>query len=242
MVNNNPAGRLQIILAKIQKTNSNESLAGTCSKIFEIDSSDKGQILYALSGVIGLINECKEKTLSLNIEEPEVFVETISNLEEIFSNISLGESINSIQRKIDKSTLTGLKFISHFIERDYSNYNIDEDKLKDLLEDVENLIEQILVMELPKEIKDMFVYNLEKIRSAIINCKIWGFDNIRDYLDAGVGQIFRNKEILEINKTNENVQEIGQKYIAFLGKVDSLITIGSRIKEIVQPIMAHFIG
>jgi hypothetical protein len=242
MINDNPAGRLNNILNEFKIADKNATLSATCCKIFMIEPNNTGEILYTMAGIISLIRECKEKVLSLNIGGPKVFLETISSLESAFSNINPSICMYVIQQDLDKATMNGLEFISHFIERDYGNYDIDEDKLRSLQEDVENLINEILNMKLPKEIKDMFIYSLEKIRSAIINYKIGGIDKLRDCMDIGIGQIVRNREILEINNNNQEVQEGSQKYLVFLGKIELLVTIGSKIKEIVEPIIGYISG
>ncbi|MBX4271449.1 hypothetical protein [Clostridium estertheticum] len=241
MMTNNPAMRLQNILSDFQEASSTASLSEVCCDTFKIANNDKGQILYSYAGLFVLIKECREKILLLNISEPEIFLETISYIEEVFSTISLKTPMLSLDKILNKSTITSLKFISQFIERDCNNYNVDEDKLDGLRQEVEDLIKEILSMDLPKEIKDIFIYNLEKIRSAIINYRIWGYDKIKDCIDVGIGQIVRNKDNFEINETNQNVQESSKKFIALLGRVDSLITLGSSIKKIVGPIIGVFI-
>lgn len=231
----NPALKLHSILTEAyNNVHGNDRYSSAWAKVFNIDENDRIALMRNISGLLNLFNETLnlvEQNERLNTEKNKKFLLKIQNA--IFT-INFEGSMMKFKDSLDEETLTALFFIGEII---YYQYNlneskIDNEKVDEILIEVNDLINSIAESPLPKDVQDILINNLILIKDALYRFRFLGEEELRKALEQTIGSIVINKSIIDENQDDNIYPRFG----SVIGQISSLITIGTAVKDYLLPL------
>ncbi|WP_375199775.1 hypothetical protein [Bacillus sp. RS11] len=231
----NPALKLHSILRETyDNTNAFDSYASSWARIFKIDRDDPLALMRNISGLLNLFNETLnlvEQNERLNTEKNKRF---LLKIQDAIFDINFDGNMHKFTDSIDEETLTALYFIGELIyyQYDLNESKVDNEKVDEILNEVNDLIHSIAESPLPKDVQDILINNLILIKDALDRYKFWGEEVLRKALEQTIGSIAINKSIIDENQDDNIYPRFGD----VLGKTSSLITIGTAIKDYLLPL------
>lgn len=234
----NPAGRLYDILSESRSKPRNKRAKEVWGEVFEINSTDLDLILYKVAELIQLVKNTKKTIEQLENVQHEIYLAPFKKIETLLAMGNLEAPWENFVKYLDEATMVALRFCADTLSHQRGEQLIEEDKLLELKVEVERLSEKVLSSELPDILKHSFVENLDKIRKAINDYRIWGIDRLLKSLDLGVGSVFRHGEIIKEERDNEHVK----KYFDILGRLNQLVSFAHNTKHLLSPVITYILG
>jgi hypothetical protein len=192
-----------------------------------ITSKDLLEVIHRLIQLAKLIDETEQKLRSI----PSL------NLERYLAPFPAMRSalfISSLDSELKQPLLNGTNIvILGFCEEKLAEYHleskIEEEQLKELLDDVNSLYEQVKASSLHEKLKILILEQLEHIRRAIHEYRIRGVERLEEEMITIVGAYVLNKDLIENESGHAEVsmfQSIISRYaatVAFASHTTKLI-------------------
>lgn len=236
----NPASRLYNFFSELRDMTADFGITikDALMHYLKIDNpDDTAQILYGMAELIQLNKILKENILKMDINH-EVYLQPIKKIEKTFAGFRLDSKVTDFLSVIDDSTMLGLQFCADTLYRKYGDLVINEEDLNQILQDVEDLSKQIINSDLPERLKELFTENLDAIRKAIINYKIWGTEGLKKTLESNIGSIILNGNLIKEKKENNNIL----RFFDIIDKLNKLISVGQNATGLIGSTVKLFLG
>lgn len=123
----------------------------------------------------------------------------------------------SAHYNLTDSDITILEFGIDAVSRVYKEKAVDENDLKDLLSEIKDLYEQIIGLEIDKNLKRILLDLLKVMENAIHEYRIRGVERLGEAIEQLIGIYGFNKETIE----NSDLEEVG-KVKKLLGRFGSI--------------------
>ncbi len=187
---NNPAARLLEIINKARSIPGNVSTGDGWAKLFDLNSKDLPEILLRISDLFQLIYETRRAVEELNDYDHQLYLRPIDKVVSAFTTIRFDIEWAHIINQFDETTLYGLSICSDVLSKYSKEQPIDEETIKALLKDVNDLQEDVLKSGLPDELRSFLLEQLEKLRSALLNYRVFGSKRLKSTLESITGAVF----------------------------------------------------
>lgn len=232
----NPAHNLHLLLDSAYEQSRRNTFANfkdIWSKVFDIDKDDTSSLLASISSLLDLFLKTKEiitNNPNLNSERNLKF---LSKIEKALNNLNFEGDMKHFTSSIDRETLTALSYIAELMDTvlGLQNPQINEDEIKNLLIEIENLKESIIDSSLPEDIRQLLVKNLNLIKESLDNYKITGIEGMRVALEQSIGSIFMNNKSLSPLIEDVNVKST----FNIIDRLNTLLSTGVAVKELIAP-------
>lgn len=231
----NPALKLHSLIEKTYNESfKNDSYKLVWARTFNVDKDDTISLMNNIIGLINLYTETKklvEQNERLNNVKNQNFLHNIGNA---ILTIDFEGYINNFRENLNQETLTALSYIGDSLNfvYDLNESKVDNKKLDEILDEVNNLVQSIAESLLPKDVQNILINNLIIIKDALYRYKFLGEYELRKALEQTIGSIAINKSIIDQNQDDSIYPRFG----SVLGKVSSLITIGTAVKDYLLPL------
>ena len=201
----NPAGRLYQAIIDIDNTYSPDDfpIRAVLAVTHDIRTDDRSQTFLIMARLIQLTLDSKKLVRALDGIDHNRYLEPISNIEEIFSQVNLDTPWKEFRLGISENTLSSLQFVSDMLSMRAGEKLIDEASLPELLVDVNAILEKLLESQLPEDLKEDLLVHLEDIRSAIIDYRLFGLASLKKTFDNNLGLIIRRRDEMEEVEGND---------------------------------------
>jgi len=243
----NAAKRLVEILQRAKSTEiSNAPTVVGWARVFgivtestnEISEQEEFEVGRRLIQVYGLIDEIETQLLSINGLNHSLYLRSFPRIRSVcrLSTFKEGSLIN-VMGQLSDADLTVLEFCGHELSKYYSERVVDPDQLKDLTVRIDSLFDEIEGSNLPKELEQFLLTQLETIRRSIQEYRIRGLERLKEALERVVGSMILNEELI---KGSVDKAEVG-KFRAVCSSLYSIVIFAAKIKPLIQPV-AQAIG
>jgi hypothetical protein len=225
---NNPAGRLYAILAEAKQTQDNVQLKTMWAKMFDVAPDDTAGLLAFFVQVMGLVAQTRRAIESLTDVDKDAYLRPIVQIERAFTRANFETHCAEFKGIINDSVMVALDFCSDKLSRVAAEEMIDATVLRELLSDVQDMIEEILGSTMDASLKAVILDHLEAIRRAILQYKISGAEGIKRAMDSGVGSLLRHADELKKSDNKSKVERLTK----LLAKIDGYVTFGVGAKKL----------
>ncbi|MFJ7888419.1 hypothetical protein ACIQYL_10045 [Lysinibacillus xylanilyticus] len=240
----NPAYKLHAILNDAYSrcsgvSGGNIKFKTTWSKVFEIDEQDTSALLNSINTLLNLVIKTKEFIQNNAILNDELNNKFIRNIEHSLSELNFEGNMISFKNYINSETLTALNYIAKHMDLIYKfeNQNVNEEDVKNLIKEIDELIESITQSSLQEEVKLLLFKNLNTIRESLFTYNINGAEGIKTALEQTIGSLFiNNKSIVQVSN-DENVKGL----FNIIDKLNSILSTGVAIKDLLGPVFSLLI-
>jgi hypothetical protein len=168
-----------------------------------------------------LNTEAREATQTFSPGSPDFFFKPFAQIEQLLTKMALHTQWANMSSLLNQETMTALEFIEHFIDDKYSKSPPgSEQKIVDLLVQIDSLIESCVVSGLDAELKKIFVKQLQALRSALLSFRISGPPGLEEAMEQVTGAMLRNQAVIK-DKLDKN-DPFSAQFFDVLGKVNDL--------------------
>ena len=235
----NPVGRLYEILVKAKQfTGTGYEIWG---QVFEIesvtgDSPDVNEdaIFEVLSRIVqlrALVNEAKESLMNLEGVNHELYLTPFPNIIPVVKIDNFPTSNFELYiQKINESDMALLSLGADELSRRHIEPSINEDELKEILREVNELFEEVSSSSLEKELKTYILTQLELIRRGINEYRITGIKRLQEALATTIGSMLINRDL--INQASDK-QEVG-KFVSLTMRFANVVTLASKATALIE--------
>ncbi|WP_367899798.1 hypothetical protein [Bacillus pseudomycoides] len=233
----NPAHKLHILLDEAYndcKNTSNTSFKKTWSKVFRIAPNDTSALMTSMSSMLNLFLTTKEYVKKNDRLNNNKNLKFLTKIEIALSSMNFEGSMEHFKHHIDNETLTALSYIgeSMYFIYDLHESQINGEEIRDLIHEIDNLIENITNSNLPENVKTLLFNNLNSIRTSLITYKISGVEGMQTALEQTIGSLFINNEAITPVAQDENVKGI----FNIIDKMNTLLSTGVAAKDLIGPL------
>lgn len=235
---NNPTGRLYEILmdahGKPSANRNKKKIREIWAEVFDLDPSDTHSLLVRISALIDLTQRAKDSVQKLQGVNQEIYLEPFENIENALSLINFNAAWENFDRHLTEGTLVALNFCADTsANQSPLEKVIAKKKLEELLAEVNALLESVLDSDLSPDLKRVIIFNLEGVRKAILDYRIYGIEGLRQVFEQNLGSMYVNKEQFTEVKEEPEVQ----KYFTIISRVGSLISIATGVKDLASGVI-----
>jgi len=207
----------------------------TWSAVFGIDEEDTSSLLKSMISMINLLNSTKEYVIHDTMSYDDTDVLFLNRIENAISYMDFEGNMSHFSRSIDQETLTALRYMGKNINYVYKFSDqpiIIEEEIKDLIDEVENLIDSITDSVLKDEVKILLLKNLNIIRESLFTYRISGAEAMKAALEQTIGSLFINNEIIVSVEQSEEVS----RTFKVIDKLNTILSTGVAAKDLIGSI------
>jgi hypothetical protein len=241
-INNNPISRLISIYQSAKTVNRKDPCTAiiTWARVFEIPCKNnkltKHHTIEVLNRIIQLeklINEAEQLLLSVKGIKHERYLPPFATMRSSVQSDRLDSHGTTI---LSEEEMLILGFCEERIEELNIEAEVKDDQIKELLNDVNNLYEEVIASSLQDTLKALILEQLEHIRRAIHEYRISGVERLREEMPILVGNYILNKDLIEQESDKEEVK----KFQAILSKFAATIEFASNAATLIEA-AAHYL-
>ena len=194
---------------------------------------DHSQFHQSLTAVLGTADELARFLQNHNVRNKETHLERVEIVR--VAVFKLGSmKWPEFRQQFTNDFLRLLQWIDSDISDFWHESPLSDDDLASLQSEVERLIHDVVESELSEDIKRVILDGLEAVRGAILGYRIRGAEGIRQALDQNIASLIRyRQEFDEVKRSDDN--GIWARWLSFIGKLDSFVSIALKMKQLVQP-------
>ena len=122
-----------------------------------------------------------------------------------------------------------LRYVSDMLSERVGEMVTDEASLKELLADVNTMLEKLLEAQLPEDLK----VDLEDMHTAIIDYRLFGVESLKKTVDTNLGLIVRRYDEMRDLENSEGGAFISD-FIGFISRLSVIISVSIKCKELVE--------
>lgn len=227
--NDNIIGALYNIIYKLKNTDG-ENSEDIFSKVFSLDKNDKAAIMNSYAELFKMCNLAIEQIEQFQPKNIVKYKGILNNVIEGFSKIYFNASPGSVRDGMDefesyfnKEMMTSIEICAYYLSEQSNEICIEDEKIQELIEEINGLIQEILKSELNKDLKRILVYQLNNVRESLLKYKLFGAEGIINNIATTLGTL-----MLNIEKANDKQSKFTLKNIfGFIGKVNAIISFKS---------------
>jgi len=239
-VRNNPAGRLHDLLEMARQRPPQELARNTWAAVFGVDPNT-GVLLKMLADLFGLINQAKAAIQQLDDVNHALYLKPLHRIETILSHINLEESWDHWKRQINEAILEGLQFNADLLSRKSGFTHVNENEISGLKKELEALMSLVIEVELPNDLKFLFIRNLEAIHYALLAYRVRGIEGLEQEIERAVGSMVLHKNSIPPNTEVSPRRKAWENFCAFIGRLNNIVSLAKNSKELGAPVAQEII-
>jgi hypothetical protein len=238
----NPPGRLLAIINAAKRSDyaAKPMLVGW-GYVFGILDSENGdaitldeefEVSRCLLDVTELIVGIEAKIRSIADIDQELHLAPFPKFKQTFSLSSmLGGNLASNVNRITDGDITSLKHTVSGLARYYSESLVDEELLRNLKVDLDDLFDEVKGAGIPNELRAFLLRQIETMRRAVQEYWILGHDGLKSALEKILGSLAVNNDLADqALKTS-----VAQKFVTVFRVFNGAVTFASKIVPLIGP-------
>lgn len=227
----NPAAKLLVIVEALRKQSGDLTTLQAVAAVFEIEPSHAITVSRKLIEIADLCQIAKLATKKHIFGNTEIYLAPFITFEAFILNINLASLWKHYASKLNATLMTELTFADHFLENAIGSASSEKSLAAiDLISRLDQLLEDCLQSDLAPEIQDLFARYLQKLRSALIDYRIYGDDALQKILDETVGSIHRHST--EIKTQSDKAKQFVSYVFDAIGKMNDLVSSPESVKAL----------
>ena len=160
-------------------------------------------------------------------------MEPLHELKGEFVHRTINDNCNTFQ--VGEPALTKLRYAAEFVVS--NEQPVQDDILKELLQDVETMVTQILDADLPSYLKARLVECLEKVRLAILTYRLSGQPGLRKAFDEMAGTLLTNRlDLVAAVKSDDKTKKSVIGLFGLIDKINKIMELATKAKELLGPL------
>lgn len=234
---NNPVGRLHQIMAELRTCGSPEHKIGDMwAMVFRCEPEDTQAIYKGITSLFALNADAQDAVKRFVPGSPPFFLDPFTKIDQLLSNRALHSQWRNQSHWLDEATMTALTFVEHSLDSHYSTVPVGtNEKLTELLKKVDELIEACLSSDMSKDLIGVFVQQLQALRSAALQFRIFGPEGLEAALDQASGAVLRHQTAIKTELAGGN--GLVHQFFDLLGRGNDLVSAYQTAAPAIAPVV-----
>jgi len=248
---NNPGSRLYLQLEAIRNKAKTPKSTTTAKKgegmklrtvLADVSGNEETETVKLFLFLVDLSNLAKQTAAAIQVV-PNIDHNTyVRPLQKIEKGL-MCTTVDVLAKTFAKRVLTEIDMLSLRVCADllatvYVDTTIPPTEISALQQDVEDLLKEVLNTNLPNDLRDFLIDNLEKIRQALLGYRIRGNQGIREVLESVLGASFLRYDDLVEQAKDETKRKTLEKFFAVIEKATKILSFAEKIKTLAAPAIA----
>ena len=195
--------------------------------MFGAQPGNKTEIIGAISRLLELLDEVKNKISKLDGLNTQLYLSHFSALEAVVKATNYDAAWDNYKPHLNAAAMLNLAHCAEALSR-YDETPIDETELSELLKSVDELSEKVWDGDLDDTLKRVVADLLETIRRSIREYRIRGANGLRKELAFCIGTLVQNHTLFKAEEAKEEVGMFGK----ILVKLNALVSFALKLKEL----------
>jgi hypothetical protein len=249
---NNPASRLHLQLEtirnKVKTTKPTTTARNSGAEIklrtvlADVSGNNETETVKLFLFLVDLANLARKSAEAIKTV-PNINHKTyIDPLQKIEKGL-LSTNVDVLAKTFAKRVLTEIDMLSLRVCADmlstvYVDTTIPANDITALQKDVESLLADVMKTNLPNDLRDFLIDNLEKMRQALLGYRIRGNQGIREVVESALGASFLRRDELIEQAKDETKRKTLEKFFAVIEKATKILSLAEKVKTLAAPAMA----
>lgn len=247
METTNPAGRLHKILTKAKQ--SGGSPFGVWSRVFELqDYKEKARNPDEATWEANIEVTSRILQVKQLIDDTEESLRRIEGLSEKYfrpfqrirplifqslQNLNSGD-LGPTMNQITEGDMTVLEFCSEKLEELHAEPVVNEDELKEILQDVNALFNEVRSAAIDPELKSFVLDGLETIRRGLNEFRIRGPERLKETIADVLANYMVNQRTPQTPEEEASLDKFNKAFARFV----SLVTLAANAKKLIDLVVS----
>jgi hypothetical protein len=224
----NPAARLLSVLTDGRNIGPAEPCRKAWAGLLNTQKDDQPLLISRIGKLMSLPQEIIDRTKELYPNQRPTWNHWSSQVNAGFSAQNLNGQWQTFIQHFDDHTLTYLSMSAELLQAKSTIAHVDLDKLIDLRNDINDLLNDVLGSQIAPEFKKYVVHHLRKILISIDEYSITGAIPILDAVESTIGHAYLDKEYRTFLKNTE----LGAKIMETLAATANIVTVAVGIPQL----------
>lgn len=248
---NNPAGRLYLQLESIRnkakrartnttsKTGKGTKLRAVLADVSGYSETETVKLFLFLVDLAQLAKKSAEAIQTIPNINHKTYIVSLEKIEKglISTNVDVLAKPFA-NRVLTDVVMLSLRACADMLSTVYVDTSISAREITSLQKDVEALLEEVLKTDLPNDLRDFLIDNLEKMRQALLGYKIRGNQGIREVIESVLGASFLRRDELLEEAQDETKRKTLEKFFALIEKATKILSFAEKVKSLAAPAIA----
>lgn len=242
--NDNVIGRLYNLIDALKNIDGRNSEDAFC-KVFSLEQNDRVSILSNFAelfkmGTLGIseIEQLKPK----NIHKYKATLNSVMDgLSKIYFHATSGGMNNGMyefKSYFNGEMMLSLEYCADYISEHSNEDIIEDEKIQELIKEVNELIEYVLGCKLHNELEKILIYQLNNIRESLLKYKLYGSQGVISSISTTLGTLILNREKVDNDKGTLTVEKIWQ----IIGKINAIVSFKNNSGNLLSTIYKKISG
>lgn len=239
IVQNNPVSRLVSVLEKASANPPASTLRQVWAKALGCEPKENAELLRLFGSLIALTGAAKAAVLDVEDINEQLYLSPFKAVENLLSNMNFDRRWSDVSGVLSPQTMIALKFAADLLKREGSaGVDLEDDKIKGLIETLDEVLQRVLDSELPANLKRLFMRNLEELRRSLLCIQISGPEGIEEEIERSLGSILRHSEqVKEAVRVNEDNVRTVSKVFEVIGELNDLVAFAQNTAMLTAPVI-----
>jgi len=228
--------RLSDFLHSIASKMDGRTFLDALAKELGIENTNSRTLYEAYLDFLELLDDAIDESNNISSEsQRNKFLAPIEALRKSFRTKPPHNSANTFG--VNDTVLTQLDYAAEYLSGGPEQL-VSPDLLKELNENANSMIEQILDSDLPKYLKSRLVEILKVFQSSIITYQLNGVSGLRKATEEMLGiLVFNNTELKQATQNSAVSKKTIHNLLGFIEKASKVVEFANKLKELAAPII-----
>ncbi len=231
VLTDNVVGRLYHIICKLNNDIDPNAEKMFC-KVFSLNENDK---IGIYTNYTELLKMCTlgvtqvEQLQSKNLHKYQLTLnQTMNGFTKINFNTSYG--MEDFRKHFSEKFMISLEYCADFLSEHSNEEDIEDEKIQELIEEINVLIEEVLVCNFNHELKKILIYQLNNVRESLFKYKLYGAEGVVNNISTALGTLILNRE-----KANDEESKITiKKIFEIIGRINTAMSFKNNSENLVS--------
>ncbi|MDY7116042.1 hypothetical protein RAN53_06745 [Halomonas sp. SSL-5] len=218
---NNPASRLLKLIQDGQKQKKDQQAFDAWAAILDVPKDDKSLLLSRVGHVMALPGAIKAEIEQVDNINHQLHLKWLPSVETSFGILNLQVQWKQFIERFNAETIFGLEVCGDVLGRNRPERVVDPASLKNMLNDINDLIGDLKEDELPPDLRDFIFEHLVLVKNAVEEYKIRGGRPLEAEVERLTGAVARNPQVWI--RTRET--DLGKRFWQVMGNLAIVTTV-----------------
>jgi hypothetical protein len=240
----NPVGRLHAILVKAKAYPGDKAALTVWGEVLGVDPSDHRNFIARYTQLFELVQDSIQAVNKVqNVRNRSIYLRPFEALDKIFIHTALAGNWVDVSKYLSDAMINGLEMAADLVSVQSGETIISDEELKELQLEAETLIDKVLEVNFPEDVKAILTEMLDSFRSAVIGYQIGGAERLQKAVESGVFTLYRNREKLVAEQKESDEKEATiDNIMKYVERANKVIEVALKFKELAPIALTALLG
>lgn len=150
----------------------------------------------------------------------------------------MNNGMDKFENYFNGELMISLEYCADYLSEHSSERNIEDEKIQELIKEINEIIEYVLDCRLNSELEKVLVYQLNNVRESLLKYKFYGAQGVINSISTALGTLIMNREKVDDDKSFITIGKI----FKIMGKINTIISFKSNSINLLENTYKKLIG